>query len=135
MEAIDLIYTRIKTTDNVLISVPNQELIQSEIVNFGSDRTIRRRYSITVDYELSAEEVERVLLEAADKVDEVLKDPPPYVWITDFKDYAVEYTLFIFIKEIGHILEIDAKIRKIVLETCKSYNIDMETPTLIRSVK
>ena len=134
VEAIDLIYTRIKTTDNVLISVPNQELIQSEIANFGKDRIIRRRCSITAGYELTTKEVEKALLEAASKVEEVLKEPPPYVWITDFKDYAVEYTLLVFISEIKYIQEIDAKIRKTVLETCKRHNIEIATPTLIRSV-
>lgn len=135
IEEIDLIYTRMRTMDNILISVPNQELIQSEIDNFGRDRVVRRRCSITAGYELPAQEVEEALLEAADKVEWVLSDPSPYVWITEFKEYAVEYTLFIFIKEIKSIQAIDAKLRRMVLETCKHYNIDIATPTLIRSVQ
>ena len=33
--AIDLIYTRLKTLDNVLVSIPNQELLKSEVENYG----------------------------------------------------------------------------------------------------
>ena len=38
--AIDLIYTRLKTLDNVLVSVPNQELLKSEIENHSGGRLV-----------------------------------------------------------------------------------------------
>ena len=33
--SIDLIYTRMKTLDNVMLSIPNQQLLTSEIYNYG----------------------------------------------------------------------------------------------------
>lgn len=132
VEAIDLIYTRMRTMDNVIISVPNQELIRSEIDNFGKDRIVRRRCSITAGYELDPEHVEKALLIAAEKVEGILEAPPPYVWITNFDDFAVEYTLYVFINDIKHIQALDARLRKIVLETCKQHDIEIATPTLIR---
>jgi small-conductance mechanosensitive channel len=133
--AIDLIYTRMKTLDNVLVSVPNQELLRSEIDDYGRSRTVRRKCSITAGYELKAEQVETALLEAASKVEGVLKDPKPYVWITDFKDYAAEYTLYVFINQIKRLRKIDADLRRTVLETCQCHKIDIATPTLIRRVE
>jgi len=133
--AVDLIYTRMKTLDNVLVSVPNQELLRSEIDDYGRSRTVRRRCSITAGYELKAEEVENALLEAARKVEGVLEDPKPYVWITNFEDYAVEYTLYVFINQIKQLPEIDANLKRTVLETCNRHKIDIATPTLIRRVE
>ena len=130
--AIDLIYTRLKTLDNVLISVPNQELLTSEIDNYGKKTTVRRSCSITAGYELSTEQVETALMEAANKVKEVLNEPIPYVWITGFGDFAVEYTLYVFINQVKRIPEIDANLKKVVLETCKQHGIDISTPRLIR---
>jgi len=130
--AIDLIYTRMKTLDNVLISVPNQELLTSEIDNYGKKTVVRRSCSITAGYELSAEQVETALMEAANKVTEVLKEPIHYVWITGFGDFAVEYTLYVFINQVKRIPEIDANLKKVVLETCKQHGIDISTPRLIR---
>ena len=130
--AIDLIYTRMKTLDNVLISVPNQELLTSEIDNYGKKTTVRRSCSITAGYELSTEQVETALMEAANKVKEVLNEPIPYVWITGFGDFAVEYTLYVFINQVKRIPEIDANLKKVVLETCKQHGIDISTPRLIR---
>jgi small-conductance mechanosensitive channel len=133
--AIDLIYTRMKTLDNVLVSVPNQELLKSEIDNYGRKTTVRRSCSITAGYELTAEQVETALLEAASKAEDILKDPKPYVWMTNFGDYAVEYTLYVFINRIKRLPEIDANLRKMVLETCKLHKIDISTPRLIRRVE
>ncbi len=134
VEAIDLIYTRMKTLDNVLVSLPNQELLRSEIDNYGKKTIVRRSCSITAGYELSSERVQKALLEAASKVEEVLKTPESYVWITRFGDFAVEYTLYIFINKIRRLPEIDANLKKTVLEKCKKYKIDISTPRLVQSV-
>lgn len=132
--AIDLIYTRMKTLDNVLISIPNQELLTTEIDNYGKKTIVRRSCSITAGYELDPERVETALLKAARKVDEVLKEPKPYVWITNFGDFAVGYTLYVFVNQIKRLPEIDAKLKRTVLETCKSLKIDISTPRLIQRV-
>jgi small-conductance mechanosensitive channel len=133
--AIDLIYTRMKTLDNVLVSIPNQELLKSEIDNYGKKTTVRRSCSITAGYDLKFEQVETALIEAASKLKEALQNPKPYVWITDFQNFAVEYTLYVFINEIRRLPEIDANLKKIVLETCNQHGIDIVTPTLFRRVK
>jgi len=133
--AVDLIYTRMKTLDNVLVSVPNQELLKSPIENYEKKRVVRRNCSITAGYELNAKHVEKVLLEAASKVEEVLKAPEPYVWVTQFGDFAVEYTLYVFINRVRRLPQIDAKLKRTVLETCKRYNIDISTPRLIQRVE
>lgn len=129
---VDLIYTRMKTLDNVLISVPNQELLKSPIDNYEKRRVVRRSCSITAGYELGFEQVEKALLEAASDVRGVLEAPKPYVWITRFGNFAVEYTLYAFTNQIRRLPEIEAGLKRTVLETCKKHKIDISTPTLIQ---
>jgi small-conductance mechanosensitive channel len=133
--AIDLIYTRMKTLDNVVISVPNQQLLTSEIDNYGKKTVVRRSCSITAGYELNSEKVEKALLDAANNVEGALKEPKPYVWITSFLDFAVEYTLYIFVNQVKKLPEIDATLKKTVLDTCKKQRIDISTPRLVQRVK
>ncbi len=130
--AIELIYTKMQTLDNVLVSIPNQELLKAEIDNFGKKRIIRRRVTVTPGFECNPEDVEKALLEAAGNVSRALKDPKPYVWITEFQNYAVGYTLFVFINDIKNLPEIDAELHRTVLETCKKHGIDISTPMLLR---
>jgi len=133
--AIELIYTKMLTLDNVLVSVPNQELLKAEIDNFGKKRIIRRHVMVTPGFEYNSQDVEKVLLEAAANVSRVLKEPEPYVWITKFQNYAVEYTLYVFINDIKGLPEIDAELHRTVLETCKIHEIDISTPLLLRQIK
>jgi len=132
--AIDLIYTRMKTLDNVMISVPNQQLLTSEIDNYGKKNTVRRNCSVTVGYEIPSEQVESALLEAAAKVEGVLKEPKPYVWVTNLLNFSVEYTLYVFISQIRMLPTIDSNLKRTVLDVCRKHGIDLATPSLIQSV-
>jgi small-conductance mechanosensitive channel len=138
IEAIELIYTKMRTLDNVLVSIPNQELLKAEIDNYGKKTVVRRGCSITAGYELASEQVENALLKAARRLVEMkdsLKEPKAYVWVTKFGNYAVEYTLYVFIQDIKRLPEIDSNLKRTVLETCKQHGIDISTPMIIRNVK
>jgi small-conductance mechanosensitive channel len=132
--AIDLIYTRMRTLDNVMISVPNQQLLTSEIDNYGKKETVRRNCSVTVGYDVPSEQVEKALLEAAAKVEGVLKEPKPYVWVTNLGNFSVEYTLYVFISQIKLLPKIDSRLKLTVLDVCRKHGIDLPTPNLIQSV-
>lgn len=133
--AIDLIYTRMKTLDNVMISVPNQQLLTSEIDNYGQKNIVRRNCSVTVGYELTSEQVEKALLEAAAQVEGVLKEPKPYVWVTNLYNFSVEYTLYVFISQIKMLPLLDSRLKQTVLDVCRKHGIDLATPSLIQSVE
>ena len=138
VEAIELIYTKMRTLDNVLVSIPNQELLKAEIDNYGKKAVVRRGCAITAGYEVASEQVEGALMEAAKRLVEmkdVLKKPEAYVWVTKFGNYAVEYTLYVFINEIKRMPQIDSNIKRTVLESCKQHGIDISTPTIIRAIK
>ena len=132
--AIDLIYTKMETLDNVLVSVPNQELLKTEIDNYGKRKVVRRQVTVTVGFDIESQDVRETLLAAAKKVTRVLEQPEPYVRITQFQNYAVEYTVYVFVNQIKKLREIDAEIFESVLETCKQHNIDISTPLLLRRI-
>jgi small-conductance mechanosensitive channel len=133
--AIELIYTKMLTLDNVLVSIPNQELLKTEIDTYGKTGVIRRHCTVTPGFEYDSAAIEAALLEAAGRVQDVLQEPKPYVWITQFQNYAVEYTLYVFINAIKKLPEIDADLYRTVLETCKKHGIDISTPLLTKRVK
>ena len=132
---IKLIYTILEDLNGVEIHIPNQKLISEEIINYGKDgNIIRRNVKVTPGFNEDRKKVEKTLLEAALNVPEVLKTPKPYVWISNFQNYAVEYTLFVFIKKVKRFPFIDSDLYKSVLDTCKKYNIDISTPLLLKKI-
>ena len=65
--------------------------------------------------------MEQALLEAANSIPEVLKDPQPSVIITDFQSFAIEYTLFVYINDIKSMMKIEADLRLSVLNSVNIY--------------
>lgn len=131
---IELIYTKMLTLDNVLVSVPNQELLKAEIDNYGKNNLVRRCCTVTPGFEYDSAKVEQALLEAAGQVQGVLMEPQAYVWITRFQNYAVEYNLYVFINDIKRLPEIDAELHWKVLKTCKEHGVDISTPLLLKQL-
>ena len=132
--AIDLIYTRMKTLDNVLISIPNQQLLTTKIDNYGKKNIVRRNCSITVGYDENSEKIEKVLLDASIKVEGVLKEPKPYVLVTNLLNFSIEYTLYVFTGQIKKLPTIESNLKRTVIEICRKNGIDLSTPNLVQSV-
>jgi len=135
VEDIDLIYTRMRTLDNVAVSVPNQLILNSVIANQTVYDKIRRSIVVTMDYSEDVAKIRGILLGSLKKVEEVLADPEPYVWITDFPSHAMEYTLFYYIENNQRVLMVDSKVREAVVGDFNANGLDLSTPSLIRSVK
>ena len=138
VEAIELIYTKMRTLDNVLVSIPNQELLKAEIDNYGKKSIVRRSCSITASYDTPAEKVEAALLDAAKmlvEAEDILKKPGAYVLVTEFGNFAAQYTLYVFMTDIKRMTQMDSNVKRAVLESCKKHGIGLTTPTVIRSIK
>jgi small-conductance mechanosensitive channel len=131
---IELIYTKIQTLDNVLVSIPNQELLRVEIENYGRKKIIRRQVRVTPGYTVASEDVKAALLEAAKATADVVESPRSYVRITGFLDYAVEYTLYAFIQDVKRLREIDGELYENILKNCHKYGIDISTPLLLHQI-
>ena len=131
---IKLIYTILNDLNKVKISVPNQTLLNDAIFDLGKNSSIRINVPITAGYDVDRKLVEKTLLEAADTVPEVLKNPAPYARITEFQDYAVTYKLFAFVNKPKQLPKIKAELFAAVLDSCNKNGIEIATPRLTRTV-
>ncbi|MFX1569221.1 MAG: mechanosensitive ion channel family protein [Promethearchaeota archaeon] len=132
---IKLIYTVLIDFDRIKISIPNQKLLSDETENLGKNNVIRRKIKITADYSEDRLKVEKALLEAVEGIPEILKNPKPFVAITDFQNFAIEYTLFVFINDIKSMRRIEFNLRTSVLDSMNKYNIDISTPSIVKSIE
>ena len=131
---IKLVYTVLKDIDGIIISIPNQELLKTEIHNYGKNRIIRREIHVTPGFDVEPELVDKALLEAAKSFNTILQFPEPRVDIFNFLDFAVDYRLLVYINNSKIIPKFDHDLRRKVLQKCKEYGIDISTPSLIMNV-
>ena len=89
---IGLTYTKLTTPDNKLIYIPNNAVVNADIVNYSDTGTRRVELKISASYDNPTEQVFAALLDTA-KVPGVLEDPAPFVAVAGFGESAIDYTL------------------------------------------
>lgn len=92
--------TKIRTTDNIVILIPNNEIMKRDIINYTTlSEDIRVRIPIGVSYDTDIEKAKSVILDVAGTADWVLKDPPPKVEVTQFGASSVDLQLRVWIDD------------------------------------
>ena len=94
---IGLTYTKLITSDNKLIYIPNNSVVTADIINYSDSGTRRVELKISVSYDAPTEQVFAALLDTA-QVPGVMEDPAPFVAIAGFGESAIEYTLRVWTK-------------------------------------
>jgi small-conductance mechanosensitive channel len=133
--SVELIYTKLRKLDNAIIVIPNQQLLNMEIINYGKNEKLRRSFAITADFSIDSKIIEKAMLEAIKGVEGILETPEPKVSLTEIQNFAAEYTLFYSIQNVKDMFSISSQIRKNMLKTAKKYKIDLRTPNLVQNVK
>ncbi len=92
--------TKIKTTDNIVIIIPNNEIMRRDIVNYTIISTqIRVRINIGVAYSANIEKAKALCLSVAESLAWVSKDPAPKVVLRNFGESSVDLQLRVWIND------------------------------------
>lgn len=91
-----LLVTRIQTTKNVDITIPNAMVLGSHIINFSSsaeEKGLILHTTVTIGYDAPWKKVHELLISACNENEFILKDPKPFVLQTSLDDFYVSYEL------------------------------------------
>jgi len=90
--------TKIKTTDHIIIIIPNNEIMKRDIVNYTSISTkIRVRINVGVAYDADIEKAKDLIKDVAGEAAWISKEPPPKVVVRNFGDSSVDLQLRVWI--------------------------------------
>jgi small-conductance mechanosensitive channel len=99
--AVDLRASTVRSFDGVEALVPNSTFLENQVVNWTySNSRIRREVRIGIAYGSPVRQASDVILGCAEEHGQVLKDPPPEVFLEDFADNAILMVL-VFWVELG----------------------------------
>jgi small-conductance mechanosensitive channel len=94
---ISLRATLIRTIDNIAIIVPNSEFISNRVTNWSyRDPKVRVHIPVGVAYGSDVPLVISSLLEVARNHPQVMQDPPPDVWFTEFANSSLNFELLVW---------------------------------------
>jgi len=92
--------TRIKTHDDILITVPNSILVNSKIINESAPTTrTRLRLPVNVAYGSDIGLGEDILLDIMEGNPDILKEPEPKVLFMSFGESALNFEIFCWIED------------------------------------
>ena len=92
--------TKIRNPDNLVVVVPNNEIMRRDIINYTmSGEDIRLRIPFSVAYESDIERAKVLLKEAAHEVKGVKLDPAPIVIVRGFGPSEMNLQLRVWIQE------------------------------------
>ena len=145
---ISLLYTKIKTIRNELVAIPNQSLLQRQIVNYSGLDVLSITINISMRYNNNRRLIEKLLVQSAKDTDGILTSSQstsnglekgvnsspdnavtdPYVLLVRFGDYGAIYELRAYINKPREFLKIASEIRKRIYDSFQEYGIDLTVP-------
>jgi len=94
VKEVGLVYTKLDTVDNKVISVPNSQISSEKIINYSEMPCRRVDFVFSASYNAPVEKVEQVLLDVASSHEKVLEEPAaPFARVSKYGASAIEYTV------------------------------------------
>ncbi|WP_345992987.1 mechanosensitive ion channel domain-containing protein [Sulfurimonas sp. HSL-1716] len=98
VEDINLFSTTISPVDNRTIIVPNSRIIAANITNFSKKEQRRIDHIIGIGYDADLKLAKSVLLEILGNNERILKEPAPFVGVSELGESSVNFTVRAWVK-------------------------------------
>ena len=92
--------TKIRTTDNIVVVIPNNEIMKRDIINYTTvTEEIRVRIPIGIAYDADLKKAKDLISKVALELDWVMNEPAPKVVVRNFGESAVDLQARVWIRE------------------------------------
>lgn len=92
--------TKILSFDNTLLIIPNSEIAKAKVINHSyPDPKVKIRQTIGVAYGSDLEKVKNVIIDICQRHPEILKEPPPTVFFTNFGESSLDLLMICWIRD------------------------------------
>lgn len=92
IQDINFLFTTINTGDNKRITIPNSDIINNPVTNYGANKTRRIDFAFEVAYESDVQLVKKVVLDVMKSNGKVMLDPAPMCKLKTFNSNGLGFT-------------------------------------------
>lgn len=97
--SIDLLSVKLRTTDNLFVRIPNEQLIKSEVINFTRFPIRRLNLPIGIAYKEDISKVRETLLKVAEQNPLCLVEPTPNIIVQGFGPSSVDLMFYVWTRK------------------------------------
>lgn len=92
-------YTKIRTLNNTIITIPNSKVINEQIINYAvPDASIRVKMPVNVAYKTDPAQLEQILLGIVNRIPLVLKEPRAQVRFIEYAASSLNFELIVWVR-------------------------------------
>lgn len=96
VKEVALMYTKLDTTDNKLVYLPNKIVSEAKVLNYSKEPTRRIEITFSASYESPIPQVKAAVLESLAQNPLTLAEPEPVVGVARYGASAIEYNLWVW---------------------------------------
>ncbi|MDF5725455.1 MAG: mechanosensitive ion channel family protein, partial [Rhizonema sp. PD37] len=128
-----LFVTQIRTTKNVVITIPNGTVLTSKILNYSALAEDPNHYlilhtTVTLGYDLPWRKVHQVLINAALSTPHILAEPVPFILQTSLGDFYVSYEINAYTNQPTLMARIYSELHQNIQDKCNEADIEILSP-------
>lgn len=126
-----LLVTRLRSTKNEEIIIPNSVLLGSQIVNYSTkakESGLILHTTVGIGYETPWRQVDAMLKLAADRTEGIEKEPAPFVIKKSLGDFAVVYEINVYLKNVDKLIPCYNRLYENILDVFNENNVQIMTP-------
>jgi small-conductance mechanosensitive channel len=136
VQKINLRTTVVQTRDDKNIILPNSTLTGSQVINWThGHETSRFNIKIGIDYSSDIHKAIRLVLEVAEDNPRIVKNPKPFVRLSDFGSSSVDLELFFWSNEVFMVENIKSDMRIHIFDKFSENGITIPFPQRVISVR
>ena len=129
--AIRLQVTHLLTTKNEEVTIPNSQILNGNVVNFSSmagTKGLILHTMVGIGYETPWRQVEAMLVQAAERTPDLLREPRPYILIKGLGDFAVNYELNVYCDNPLEMNRDYTELHRHILDVFNEFGVQIMTP-------
>lgn len=128
--SIDLLSTKMRTFDNILVRIPNEAVLKSTIKNFVRFDIRRIEVTVGISYSDNISKAKQVIRDFVSNHPLVLAEPAPSIWTTALGDSSVNLKVLAWVRRKDMFVAKDSLIQGIK-ESLDAQGIEIPFPQLV----
>lgn len=125
------LYIKIRTIKNEQVIVPSLLALNNSMVNYSAETRARGlilHTTVTISYDAAWRKVHELLLTAATRTTNILKEPKPFVLQTGLNDFFVSYQLNAYTNKPARMAEIYSELHQNIQDSFNEGGIEILSP-------
>lgn len=123
--------TRLKTPKNEVITIPNSTVMSAETVNYTKsalNHGLILHTNVAGGYEFDWRLMHQLLLRAADRTENVMKEPKPFVHQTALDDFYAQYQINVYVRDASKMAGIYSELYSNIQDVFGEEGIELVSP-------